>query len=129
MAFVYNFGTQSNVQKWGCSWGSLDNANMKTKLIGTLVAVAVALAAVPAQAQEATAAAWRAKTLGEAVFHTAVFGLVGVVLAIVGYKLFDLATPGKLHHEILQNKNLAAGIIGAAIILGVCLLVAAAMVT
>jgi uncharacterized membrane protein YjfL (UPF0719 family) len=100
---------------------------MKTKLMGRLAAAAVALAAVPAQAQEV--AGWRAKTLGEAVFHTAVFGLLGVVLAIIGYKLFDLATPGKLHHEILQNKNLAAGIIGAAIILGVCLLVAAAMVT
>ena len=101
---------------------------MKTKLISRWVAMAGALAAVPAQAQEATAAAWRAKTLGEAVLHTALFAFLGVVLAIVGYKLFDLATPGKLHHEILQNKNMAAGIIGAAIILGVCLLVAAAMI-
>src|SRR5690242_10635827 len=102
---------------------------MKTKLIGGLATVASTLAAIPAQAQEATAAAWRAKTLGEAVWHTALFALLGVVLAIIGYKLFDLATPGKLHHEILQNKNMAAGVIGAAIILGVCLLVAAAMIT
>ena len=71
---------------------------------------------------------WAARSLGEAILHTVLFGLVGVVLAIVGYKLFDLVTPGKLHHEILQNKNVAAAIVGAAVILGVCVLVAAAMI-
>ena len=81
-----------------------------------------------AQAQETAAAAnWHARSLGEAVWHTALFGLLGVVLAIIGYKLFDLVTPGKLHEEILQNKNVAAAIVGAAVILGVCVLVAAAM--
>ncbi|HKQ38140.1 MAG TPA: DUF350 domain-containing protein [Verrucomicrobiae bacterium] len=80
------------------------------------------------QAQEAAVTAdWHAHSLGEAVWHTALFSMLGVVLAIIGYKLFDLATPGKLHHEILQNKNVAAAIIGAAVILGVCALVAAAM--
>ena len=82
---------------------------------------------VSAQAQETAATTWHARSLGEAVGHTALFALLGVVLAIIGYKLFDLATPGKLHHEILQNKNVAAAIIGAAVILGVCVLVAAAM--
>ena len=80
------------------------------------------------RAQEA-AADWHARSLGEAVWQTALFALLGVVLAIIGYKLFDLATPGKLHQEILQNKNVAAAIIGGAIIIGVCVLVAAAMIS
>ena len=80
-----------------------------------------------ARAQD-TAADWHAHSLGEAVWHTALFALLGVVLAIAGYKIFDLATPGKLHEEILQNKNVAAAIVGAAVILGVCVLVAAAMI-
>ena len=84
------------------------------------------LPVLSARAQEA-AADWHAHSLGEAVWQTALFALLGVVLAIIGYKLFDLATPGKLHHEILQNKNVAAAIIGGAIIIGVCVLVAAAM--
>ncbi len=84
------------------------------------------LPALGAKAQEA-AADWHAHTLGEAIWHTALFAGLGVLLAIIGYKLFDLATPGKLHEEILQNKNVAAAIIGAAVIIGVCLLVAAAM--
>lgn len=86
----------------------------------------VLLPVLAANAQEA-AADWHARTLGEAVWHTALFALLGVVLAVIGYKLFDFATPGKLHHEILQNKNVAAAIVGAAVILGVCVLVAAAM--
>lgn len=102
---------------------------MNSKLIGRLGVVAGALAAaLPAYAEETATTAWHAKSLGEAVLHTALFGVLGVVLAIVGYKLFDLVTPGKLHHEILQNKNVAAAIVGAAVILGVCLLVAAAMI-
>lgn len=57
-----------------------------------------------------------------------VYALVGIGLAIVGYKLFDLCTPGDLHEEIVKNRNTAAALIGAAIIVGVCLIVAAAIV-
>jgi putative membrane protein len=58
----------------------------------------------------------------------ALYALVGTGLAIVGYKLFDRATPGDLHEEIVKNRNTAAAIVGAAVILGVCLIVAAAIV-
>ena len=44
-----------------------------------------------------------------------------------GYRLFDKFTPGDLHKEILENKNVAVAIIAAAVILGVCLIVAAAI--
>lgn len=57
-----------------------------------------------------------------------VYALFGIGLAIVGYKLFDLCTPGDLHEEIVKNRNIAAALIGAAIIIGVCLIVAAAIV-
>lgn len=56
-----------------------------------------------------------------------VYALVGIVLAIVGYKLFDLCTPGDLHEEIVKNRNTAAALIGAAIIVGVCVIVAASI--
>ena len=52
---------------------------------------------------------------------------IGIVTAIAGYKLFDKCTPGDIHREIVENKNVAAAIIGAAVILGVCIIVAAAM--
>jgi uncharacterized membrane protein YjfL (UPF0719 family) len=101
---------------------------MILKKSGRTLAVMILLGLpIVAKAEAVAGADWHAKTLGEAILQTAIFALVGIVLAIAGYKLFDLATPGKLHKEILENKNMAAGLIGAAIILGVCILVAAAM--
>ena len=71
---------------------------------------------------------WHATSLWQALLYTAVFSIAGTLLAILGYKLFDLCTPGDLHEEIVKNKNLAAAVVGAAVILGVCLVVAAAIV-
>jgi uncharacterized membrane protein YjfL (UPF0719 family) len=81
---------------------------------------AVAADAVPLES-------WHAKTLVEALGYTALFGLTGVLLAVVGYKLFDFCTPGNLHKEILENKNVAAAIVAGAVIIGVCVIIAAAI--
>lgn len=70
---------------------------------------------------------WHATTLPQALLHTAIFSLAGITLAILGYKLFDLCTPGDLHREIVEQRNLAAAVIGAAVIIGVCMVVAAAI--
>ena len=71
---------------------------------------------------------WHASSVGGALGLTTLFSLAGVILAIVGYKLFDLCTPGQLHKEIIENKNTAAAIVGGAIIVGVCIIIAAAIV-
>jgi len=78
-------------------------------------------------AQTSTPAAWHASSLGEAIFYVVIFSLVGIALAITGYKLFDLCTPGNLHEEIIKHRNTAAAMIGAAIIVGVCIVVAASI--
>ena len=57
----------------------------------------------------------------------AVFGLAGILMAVIGYKLFDLFTPGNLHKEIFENKNVAAAILAGSVILGVSVILAAAM--
>ncbi len=54
--------------------------------------------------------------------------MLGVALSIIGYKLFDHFTVGDLHKEIVENKNVAAAIVGAAVILGVSIIVAAAII-
>ena len=48
-------------------------------------------------------------TFGMAVVSTLVFGVVGIALAILGFKLFDLLTPGKLEEEIVQKQNAGRG--------------------
>jgi putative membrane protein len=62
-------------------------------------------------------------TFGMAVLSTIVFGVVGIALAILGFKLFDMLTPGNLEAEIVQKQNLAAAILGGAIIIGICMIV------
>jgi len=97
----------------------------KTVLAATVVALAhptVLLAQSNASPDN-----WHAKSLMEALLLTGLFGIFGVILAIFGYKLFDWCTPGQLHKEIVENKNIAAAIVGAAVILGVCIIIAAAI--
>jgi putative membrane protein len=66
-------------------------------------------------------------TLATNLLMVAIYAVVGVIIAVAGYKLFDICTPGNLHKEIIENRNVAAAIIGAAIIVGVCIIVAASI--
>lgn len=67
-------------------------------------------------------------SLPQALGLMVLFAAVGVVVAIAGYRLFDKFTPGDMHKEIIENKNTAAAIVAAAVILGVSLIVAAAII-
>jgi hypothetical protein len=78
-------------------------------------------------ADSATPTTWHAQTLLQAIGNVMLFAVIGVIAAIVGFKLFDKCTPGHLGREILEHRNIAAAIIGAAVILGVCIIVAAAI--
>jgi uncharacterized membrane protein YjfL (UPF0719 family) len=69
-----------------------------------------------------------ARTIGEALLYMLVFAVAGIVMAILGYKLFDKFTPGDLHKEIVEKQNVAAAVIAAAVVLGICIIIAAAMV-
>ena len=66
-------------------------------------------------------------TLSMALLSMFAFGLAGIVLAIVGFKLFDKFTPGKLDEEILHKQNTAAAVLAGAVILGICIIIAAAI--
>jgi len=70
---------------------------------------------------------WHPHGLLRALLSSIVFGLVGIVLAIVGFKLFDLVIPFNLEKEMCENKNIAVGIVCAAIILGICHIIATSM--
>ena len=72
---------------------------------------------------------WHPQNLWQALAYMLVFAATGIVAAIAGYKLFDKCTPGDLNREILENKNIAAAIVAAAVILGVCIIIAVAMLS
>ena len=111
-----------------CGYGlALENELMKTLWHS---AILLAFTALPnlSRAQDAVAlSSWHATTLGGALLNMAIFALVGIALAILGYKIFDLCTPGNLSKEIVENKNIAAAIVAGALIIGVCIIVAVAM--
>ena len=68
-----------------------------------------------------------ANQIGFNVFNALLFAAIGIVMAIAGFKLFDWMTPGKLDEEILQKQNNAAAILAGAFVLGVCIIIAAAI--
>ena len=99
------------------------------RAVGGLLIVGAATTSAAAQSAEPLpeVVRWRPDTLAMQVLSTVLFAGVGIVLAIVGFKLFDLVTPGKLQEEICEKQNVAAGILGAAIVLGISLIIAAAV--
>jgi putative membrane protein len=72
-------------------------------------------------------ATWHAQTLLQALANMLLFAGVGIFAAIAGYKIFDKCTPGHLSKEILEHRNVAAALVAAAVILGVCIIIAASM--
>ena len=59
------------------------------------------------------------------LFNAVVFGILGILLALLGFKLFDWITPRiKVEEELVQKQNLAVGIVTAAVILGICYIAA-----
>jgi len=70
---------------------------------------------------------WHAQTLLTAIGNVLIFAAIGIAAAIIGFKLFDKFTPGHLEKEIIEQKNIAAAIVAAAVILGVSIIIAATM--
>jgi uncharacterized membrane protein YjfL (UPF0719 family) len=59
------------------------------------------------------------------LFNTLVFGILGVLLAMLGFKVFDWITPHMdIQKELAEKQNIAVAIVCAAIILGICYIVA-----
>jgi putative membrane protein len=64
----------------------------------------------------------------KALIGTGTFGLAGIALMLVAYKLFDIVTPKiDVQDELAKNKNVAVGIVVAGLFVGVGLIVAAAV--
>jgi uncharacterized membrane protein YjfL (UPF0719 family) len=60
----------------------------------------------------------------ESVGSTLVFGLVGIFLATIGFKVFDWLIKADIEKEIFEHKNMAAALLSGAFILGISLIIA-----
>ncbi|MFM7150488.1 MAG: DUF350 domain-containing protein [Gemmataceae bacterium] len=70
---------------------------------------------------------WPPNTLWEAALASTIFGLIGIALVIFSFKVFDWMTPGNLQEEILKKNNLSAAILAGAFLVGICIIIAAAI--
>ena len=67
------------------------------------------------------------KVLGGFIIEGVVFSIVGLIILMVGYKVFDMATPYDLNRQIAEENNTAAGIAVAGVLISLGIIVAAAM--
>ncbi len=108
---------------------SPSHSNLVKKIFQLLPASALLLTAPSLLAADSIPApTWHAQNLLQAVGNVLIFAAIGIFTAIAGYKIFDKCTPGHLTQEILEHRNVAAAMIASAVILGVCIIVAAAMI-
>ncbi|MDB5292682.1 MAG: hypothetical protein JWL69_3923 [Phycisphaerales bacterium] len=62
---------------------------------------------------------------GMAALSAVVFGLIGIGLMLLGFKLFDWITPKMdVEKELAENHNIAVAIVIAATILGISIIIA-----
>lgn len=57
-----------------------------------------------------------------------VYGLVGIALLIIGYYIFELVTPFSVKKELIEDQNIAIGVVIGAIILGMAIIIASAII-
>lgn len=58
---------------------------------------------------------------------TVIFGVVGIVLTVAGFKIFDWMTPIDVEKELSEKQNVALAIVCAAVILGIAIVMHAAI--
>ena len=102
-----------------------------TLMLVTVAMVAFVLFTHNANAQDDAAAAdgpmINFRVLGGFIIEGIVFSIVGLIILMVGYKVFDMATPYDLNRQIAEENNTAAGIAVAGVLISLGIIVAAAM--
>ncbi len=105
-----------------------------TTLVLVMVSICVfAIFATNAIAQDAAGAGaddtslfdW--KGIARDIILVAIISIVGLVILMIGYKVFDMATPYDLNRQIAEENNVAAGVAVAGVLVSLGIIVAAAM--
>jgi putative membrane protein len=96
------------------------------RIVNTALGIGLALVASAAMGAQAvpSSGGYRPSSLWDQILSTVIFSLLGVLLAIAGFKLFDLAIRFDMEKEICEKNNIAVAILASAIVLGTCIIVA-----
>jgi len=69
------------------------------------------------------------ESIEKGLLGTILYSISGMLMAIVAYKLIDVVIPGKISEQITEEKNTAVAMVVAALMLGICIIIAAAIVS
>jgi len=98
-------------------------------LLGWISSLAMALAQTAEATELTDQSNWRKKifSLESGVLGTLVYTLVGILMLILAFKAKDILLPGKLDKQLVEDRNVAVAIVTAAFLLGIAIIIAAAI--
>jgi putative membrane protein len=101
-------------------------------LLGWVLLWLVAGQVVPAMAGEVAAAPVEPRFFVPAltwagIISSIVYGLLGLILLLIGYYVYELITPWSVKEELTTHRNPAVAMVVAAFILGMAVVIAAAI--
>lgn len=71
---------------------------------------------------------WQPQTFTMALFAAAAFGIVGIVLMMLGFKAFHYMTPRiDIQKELAEHHNMAVAMVISSILLGIAILLHAVL--
>jgi hypothetical protein len=106
---------------------------MKPWFLGWAALWIIAGWAWPAVAGEVPAPAMEPRIIPPAlswpsILTSIVYGLLGLILLLIGYYLYEIITPWSVKDELITHRNPAVGMVVAAFIVGMAIVIAAAII-
>ncbi len=86
-------------------------------------ALAFLMIATPAQAQDSLA------SFATELASTILYSIVGIVMAVIGFKVVDWLTPGDLAEEVTHKENRALAVLAGSMMVGVCIIIASVLIS
>ena len=62
------------------------------------------------------------------VIATILYSFIGIIMASIGFKVVDWLTPGNLAEQVAVKGNRALAILAGSMILGICIIIASAVI-
>jgi len=87
------------------------------------VALAFLLIATPAYAQN------ELTSFVTELASTILYSFVGIVMAVIGFKVVDWLTPGDLAEEVAHKENRALAVLAGSMMVGVCIIIASVLIS
>jgi len=60
---------------------------------------------------------------------TILYSVVGIVMAVIGFKVVDWLTPGDLAEEVAHKENRALAVLAGSMMVGVCIIIASVLIS